>query len=82
VALCEGRSAEAIASLRRGLQIWQEISAPLNAASVRLRLARLLLTDGDTEAAELELSAAESAFRKAGASAALQSCEEMRRSLV
>jgi DNA-binding winged helix-turn-helix (wHTH) protein len=82
VALCEGRRAEAMASLRRALQIWQEISAPLSAAGVRLRLAQLLLMDRDTEAAELELSAAESAFRKAGASAALQSCEEMRRSLV
>src|SRR5204862_6257243 len=80
-ALCEGRRTEAITSLRRALQIWQEIGAPLNAAGVRLRLVQLLVLDGDTEAAELELSAAESAFRIVGASAAQQRCEEMRRSL-
>ena len=70
-ALCEALSAEAITSLRRALQIWQALCAPLNAAGVRLRLAQLLVLEGETEAAELELSAAGSAFRMAGATAAL-----------
>jgi hypothetical protein len=80
-ALGEGRRTEAITSLRRALQIWQEIGAPMNAAGVQLRLVQLLVLDGDTEAAEMELSAAEAAFRIAGAPAARQRCEEMRRSL-
>src|SRR5439155_8238171 len=42
VALAGERRPEAIASLRQGLQLWQEIGAPLNAASLRLRLAELL----------------------------------------
>lgn len=78
---CDGRRTEAITALRRALQIWQEIGAPLNAAGVRLRLVQLLVLDSDTEAAEMELSAAESAFRIAGAPAARQRCEELRRSL-
>jgi tetratricopeptide (TPR) repeat protein len=80
-ALSEGRYADAIGSLRRGAQRWQEIGSPLNVASYRLRLAELLCGEGDYEAAELELSAASSIFRQVGVTARLQSCEELRRSL-
>jgi DNA-binding winged helix-turn-helix (wHTH) protein len=80
-ALSEGRLTDAISSLRRGAQRWQEIGSPLNVASYRLRLAELLCGEGDYEAAELELSAASSLFRQAGVTARLRSCEQLRRSL-
>lgn len=80
-ALSEGRHTDAIGSLRRGVQHWQEIGSPLNVANYRLRLAELLCGEGDQEAAELELSAASSIFRQVGVAARLQSCEELRRAL-
>jgi DNA-binding winged helix-turn-helix (wHTH) protein/tetratricopeptide (TPR) repeat protein len=56
--------ADAIVSLRHALETWQEMGSPLNMAEVRLRLAEFLVADGDVPAAEMELSAAESIYRK------------------
>lgn len=81
VAHAEGHNTESITSMRHALEIWQEIGSPMNVASVRLRLAQFLVAEGDTEGADLELYAAESVFRKLGATALLLSCEEMRRSV-
>jgi DNA-binding winged helix-turn-helix (wHTH) protein len=81
VALAEERRDEAITGLREGLRQWQEIGAPLNSAALRLRLAELLVADGDLEGADLEVGAAEAAFRQAGATPALQRCATLRRSL-
>ncbi len=79
VALCEARQNEAVASLRRSLQAWQEIGAPLHVATLRLRLVEIHMQDGDPDLAELELTAAEAAFRKVGAKAALGACESIRK---
>lgn len=59
LAFAEGHVSEAIDSLRRAVELWREAGSPLNAAWARLRLAQLLVAEGDSPGAELELSAAE-----------------------
>jgi len=81
LAIARGRLSEGIAGLRRALRIWTDVSCPLNVASVRVRLAQVLVDDGDADAAELELSAAQSVFRRAGAVEQFRSCEQMRSTL-
>jgi DNA-binding winged helix-turn-helix (wHTH) protein len=81
IALCEERSAEAVASLREGLRLWQDVGAPVNVAVLRLRLAEALIRAGDEDTADLELRCAESIYRKLGAAAALESCQQVRRTL-
>ncbi len=49
---------------RSAVQKWQAVASPLNLARARLRLAELFLAEGDRDAAELELAAAESCARK------------------
>jgi len=66
LAFAEGRRTEAIAALRRAAELWQEVGSPLAVGSLRIRLAELLRADGDPEAAELEVAAAERAFREIG----------------
>jgi DNA-binding winged helix-turn-helix (wHTH) protein len=79
LALLEDESVEGIASLRHSLRIWQDLGAPLKAATLRLRLTELLLAGGDVEGAGLEISAAEAVFRKVPG--LLQSCTTLRRDL-
>ena len=74
----ESQHSEAEASLRASVAHWLEMSAPLHAADVRLRLSELLLQTGDTTAAELELSSAERAFEHAGALPLLEKCRAAR----
>lgn len=82
VAFAEARLQEAIASLRRAVDIWQDIGSPLNVADVRLRLAEFFIADKDPPAAELELSAAESAYQKFDQIPLhLRRCEELRDAL-
>jgi DNA-binding winged helix-turn-helix (wHTH) protein/predicted negative regulator of RcsB-dependent stress response len=81
VALEDGQRNEAAAQLRRALQHWHEIGSPLNAADVRLRLADLLLAEGDRDAAELELAAAESLLKKSSAGPLRARCTQVRRTL-
>ncbi len=66
LAFSEGRSTEAIGALRRAAELWQEVGSPLAVGSLRIRLAELLRADGDPETANLELTAAERAFRQIG----------------
>ena len=63
LAFAEGRHAEAIAGLRRAAGIWKDVGSPFNEGSLRVRTAEFLKADGDPEAAELELAAAERVFR-------------------
>jgi DNA-binding winged helix-turn-helix (wHTH) protein len=81
VAFAEGYRPEAIASLRRALEIWREVESPLNVATLRLRLAQFFIADSDPHAAELELSAAESVFKSVNAPSLLRQCEELRGAL-
>lgn len=66
LAFSEGRPTAAIGALRRAAELWQEVGSPLAVGSLRIRLAELLRADGDPETANLELAAAERAFREIG----------------
>jgi DNA-binding winged helix-turn-helix (wHTH) protein len=63
--------------LRRSVASWLELGTPLQAADVRLRLFELLRSS-DTIAAELELDAAETVFRRVGAEPRLERCQQLR----
>jgi DNA-binding winged helix-turn-helix (wHTH) protein/ATP/maltotriose-dependent transcriptional regulator MalT len=77
LALAKGNVEEAAAHLRRSLQIWTTVEASMSAAETRVRLAEIHL-ETDPDAAELELFAAEAAYRKAGAPSRLERCRELR----
>jgi DNA-binding winged helix-turn-helix (wHTH) protein/ATP/maltotriose-dependent transcriptional regulator MalT len=64
--------------LRDSVDHWLEIGAPVHAARLRLRLSELLLDAGDPTGAELELGAAEAAFRHVLATALLSRCQTLR----
>jgi hypothetical protein len=81
VALEDGERNVAASELRRALQHWHGIGSPLNAADTRLRLAGLRLAEGDREAAELEVAAAESLLKGSGAGPLRARCTEVRRAL-
>jgi ATP/maltotriose-dependent transcriptional regulator MalT len=66
LAFSEGRVTEALGALRRAVELWQEVGSPLAVGSLRIRLAELLRAAGDPETADLEVVAAERAFREVG----------------
>jgi len=70
VALARGDAIRAVAELRQGVRIWNELAAPHEAARCRARLGRALQTLGDEESARGELDAAQRAFAKLGAASA------------
>jgi hypothetical protein len=78
LAWAEGRLDDAERELRASLKMWIEVQAPLQAAQVRLRLGELLLSAGDPLGAELELSAAESAYQLVSATPLLERCAKLR----
>ena len=61
----------ALASLRRGLEIWQSLEAPFEVARTRALMARACRALGDSDSARLELEAARSGFERLGAKPAL-----------
>jgi DNA-binding SARP family transcriptional activator len=65
--LADGDAHTAVGALRDGLRLWQEASAPHEAARARLLLAEALNRTGATSAALTELRAARSAFESLGA---------------
>jgi DNA-binding NarL/FixJ family response regulator len=67
VLLAEGRPAEALQALRLACLRWQRLTAPYEAARVRLLLARAYDALGNQDAAALELDAAEAVFTRLGA---------------
>jgi hypothetical protein len=69
----------AIAALRNALEQWQRLDAPLHVAGTKLRLVQMLMAQGQTEAAELELTAAERLFDTLAVPRRLQRCQELRR---
>ena len=81
LALREGRSADAIGDLRAAIKIWRTIGSKFRAATIQLRLAEVLLASGDASAAELELTAAESAFEKMRLRHWIERSRETRRQL-
>ena len=67
VELAEGDPAEALVSVRRAWQLWQELDAPYEAARTRLLLAQACIDLGDDDTAGLELGAAREVFEDLGA---------------
>jgi len=78
----EGKDTEAIAGYRQSIHHWQKVGSPLNAAIIRLLLARLFLKQDNPHAAELELAAAENCFQNAGAMALLKNSHELKQQLL
>jgi DNA-binding NarL/FixJ family response regulator len=68
VLLAEGNAGDAVGALRAACQRWQELSAPYDAAKVRLLLAGAFDQLGDPDAVALELDAADAVFVRLGAS--------------
>lgn len=80
-ALWEHAGPDALSSLRESLAHWRLARAPLDAANTQLRIVEVLAANGDPDGAEMELHAAESAFRSVGAQSAISRCAELRRQL-
>lgn len=76
----EGDSAGAVRQLRQAARLSLESNAPLACAEARRSLSRALHAAGDTDAAEVELGAAISLFRRAGAEGQVALCERLRQS--
>jgi len=74
LAAAEGRTDEAIRSLRSALRSWRELGTPLEIAALHERIAELLRASGDPVSAALESEAAEGLWRKAGALARAEAC--------
>ncbi|TIT22566.1 MAG: helix-turn-helix transcriptional regulator [Mesorhizobium sp.] len=62
-----GRAAEALAHIRRAVEILWDLRAPYHLARMRVVTARACLATGDTEAAQTELDEAIRLFRELGA---------------
>lgn len=78
LAWAKGDLNQAELSLRASIAHWLEVSAPLQAADLRMRLCELLLALDDATAAELELSSAEATFREVGARWLLDRSQKLR----
>jgi class 3 adenylate cyclase len=67
VALAEHDAEAALRDLRQAIRLYQEVETPYEAARVRLLAAEAYQLDGDADAAELELRAAQATFDRLGA---------------
>lgn len=67
ILLAEGDAGGARKILQHACHLWQEVHAPYEAARARTALAEAYRAEGDEDAAQLELRAAESAFIRLGA---------------
>jgi class 3 adenylate cyclase len=67
VALSEEDADTALRDLRRAIRLYQEVETPYEAARVRMLAADAYRLDGDVDAAELELRAANATFDRLGA---------------
>lgn len=65
LALADGNTRLAKASLRRAIRDWHEVGSPTGEVEARLRLAECLLGDGDPLGAELELHAVQTTLAPA-----------------
>jgi len=67
IALAEGAADDAVQSLRRAREIWQEVGAPYEIAQARALLGAAFKAQGDEHTATAELEAAQAQFAKLGA---------------
>ena len=65
--LANGRTEEALSTLRAACSGWTELAAPYDCAKVRVLLARAYRQMGDIESSEREFDAARAAFEELGA---------------
>jgi DNA-binding NarL/FixJ family response regulator len=79
VLLAGGQAVEALQTSRAACLLWQQLNAPYEVARVRVVLARAHEALGDTDAAALELDAAEAVFTRLGAAPDAKRVAEMRR---
>jgi DNA-binding NarL/FixJ family response regulator len=79
VALAEGEAAAALATLRRGRELWLELGAPYEAARVRSLAGVACRALGDEEGAALEIAAAEETFRRLAADPDIGLADPLRR---
>ena len=77
----EGEHEQAIVLLRAAARSHHGANAPLACAEARRSLARVLLAARDFDAAEVELNAATSLFRRSGADGQLARCEAIEQQL-
>jgi DNA-binding NarL/FixJ family response regulator len=75
VLLAEGDPRAALASLRSSAELWLQLDAPYELARVRVQLGLACLAIGDSDGADLELSAARAVFTALGAVADLADVE-------
>lgn len=78
LAWLEGKSEEAQRLMYSACEIIHKQGAKIDAARIKLRLAELLFQQGDHSVAQMELSAAESAFQDSGAKGYLNRCSDLR----
>lgn len=78
LAAAEGRTGEAIGTLRVALGFWRDLEALLEMAPLHERLAELLRTAGDADAAAYEWEAAAALWRRAGADVRADACAARR----
>lgn len=74
----EGDLPGAVRQLRLAARLCLDINAPLACAEVRRSLSRVLAAAGDRDAADVELGAAISLFRRAGADGQVALCEALK----
>ena len=77
VELAEGDAQGALGSLRRALQVWQQIEAPHMVARARQLVGLACRALGDEEGASLELDAARAGFDQLGAAPDLARLEAL-----
>ncbi len=75
--LAVGRPASAVSLFRSALAAGMELDAPLAAAQIRCRLARVLMGMNEDVLAKSEFNAAKDSFRKASAPLASKRCERL-----
>ncbi len=78
LAAAEGRTDDAIRTLRAALRLWRELGTPLEIAPLHERIAELLHAAGDPVSAALETEAAAALWRRSGALARAEACASRR----
>jgi DNA-binding NarL/FixJ family response regulator len=78
VEIAEGNALAAIVSLRRALQVWQQINAPYMAARTRLQIALACRALADAEGTDMELHAARVTFEQLGAAPDLERLQSLK----
>lgn len=78
VLVAQERFADALPLLRETCRRWRDLAAPYNTAKARVLLAQACAGLGDTDAAALELDAAEEVFARLGATADVRRVAELR----